>query len=168
MRGAIRRLEPLIDHSDHGDKESVVLLPLLSRAYEANGQFYLDVRALEECQRQATASDAQLVLLDALLARATLHISRADWSQATALLSQAIAQAHAIGHRYAEAKAQSMYGSVLARRGDIVGARAAYDAALQRFGALGERLYARIAAAELQALSGPSSSPGPSSPQRFV
>ena len=167
-RGAIRRLEPLIDHSGRGDKESVVLLPLLSRAYVANGQPDLATRALEECQRQATASDVQLVLLDALVARATLHSSRADWSQAAALLSQAVAQAHAMEFPYAEAKAQCLYGSVLAQRGDIAGARAAYDAALQRFGALGEQLYARIADAELKALNGPNSSPGPSSPQRFV
>lgn len=167
-RGAIRRLEPLIDHSGHGDKESAVLLPLLSRAYVANGQLDLAARALEECQRQATASGVQLVLLDALLARATLHSSHADWSQAAALLNQAVAQAHAMEHPYAEAKAQSLYASVLARRGDIAGARAAYGAALQRFRTLGERLYARIAEAEFQALNGPNSSPGPSSPQRFV
>jgi tetratricopeptide (TPR) repeat protein len=166
--GAIRRLEPLIDHSGHGDKESVVLLPLLCRAYVANGQLDLAASALEECQRQATASGAQLVLLDALLAGATLHISRSSVAQAAALLDQAIALAREMGHPYAEAKAFSLRGSVLAQRGNIAGARASYGEALKRFGALGERLYASITAAQLRRLDGSNGSPGPSGSNRFV
>jgi tetratricopeptide (TPR) repeat protein len=163
--GAIRRLEPLIDHSGHGDKESAVLLPLLCRAYVAQGQLDLAASALEACQRQATASGAQLVLLDALLSGATLRISHSNLAQAAALLDQAITQARAMGHPYAEAKAFSLRGSVLAQRGDIAGARASYGEALNRFGALGERLYASIAVAQLRRLDGP---PRSSGSNRFV
>ncbi|HEX8728947.1 MAG TPA: AAA family ATPase [Ktedonobacterales bacterium] len=167
-RGAIARLEPLIDHSSHSDKESVVLLPLLCRAYVANGQLDLATSALEECKRQATASGAQLVLLDALLAEATLQISRSNLAQATSLLDQAIKQAHDMGHPYAEAKALSLRGSALAQGGDIAGARASYGEALKRFGTLGEQLYASIASAQLRRLDGPNGSPKPSSFNRFV
>lgn len=165
---AIARLEPLIDHSGRFDKESVVLLPLLCRAYVATGQRDLATSALEECQRQATASGMFLVLLDALLAAATLQFNLANLAQATLLLDQAITQAGAMGHPYAEAKALSLRGSVLAQRGDIAGARATYGEALKRFGALGERLYASIAVSQLRRLDGMSGSPRPSDSNRFV
>ena len=165
---AIQRLEPLIDRAVASDKESVALLPLLCRAYVATRQIDRAQAELAACVRQATASDARLVLLDALLAKADIHRYSSEWERAEHALNQAIEQARAMGYPYAEARALSLLGGVRADRNDIVGAREALREALSIFKRLGERLYAPLAAERLQRLDAHGGSSGPIRFNRFV
>jgi len=143
---AIQRLEPLIDLSAVSETESTALLPLLAWGYLGLGRLDHADELLRECRRQVDATGARLVMHDALLVQARLHLTRAEWRQAEQILREALALAREMAHPYAEAKVLSLHGVLLAQRGDEHGARASLLAALNLFEHLGERFYSPQAA----------------------
>lgn len=139
--GALQRLQPLFTASTAHQKDSIALLPLLGWAQLSMGDLPGAAESLNQCMRRAEATGNRLVIVDALLAQARLHIRQAKWPQAQRALDDALACAQAMAYPYAEAKARFIYGQLHAANGAQASARDQYEKALALCRRLGEKLY---------------------------
>lgn len=142
---ALQRLQPLLDPTTASEKDSIALLPLVGWARLMLGDLAGAAEALSHCMRRAEVAGARLVIVDALLAQARLHIHLGEWPHAEKALDDALDRARAMACPYAEAKARYVFGELHAATGAPVLAREEYQRALAICQRLGEQLYrARI------------------------
>jgi tetratricopeptide (TPR) repeat protein/transcriptional regulator with XRE-family HTH domain len=140
--GAAReRLAALLDPSELHTVGDVSTLMLLAWAHGDLDELDYAAPLAEQAVVLAKSLDHRLALADALRISALITSRMGRWTEAAAVLEEAVALAHAMPYPYAEAKAHFVYGQFHMARSEPNLAREQYIAALAICERLGESLY---------------------------
>ncbi|HEY7781328.1 MAG TPA: AAA family ATPase [Ktedonobacterales bacterium] len=136
------RLATLLDSAAAGERDLMLLLPLLAWAHLERGEIEPAGAAARQAVAGARAGNMAPLLANALRVGSMVEMGQHRWKDAEAALEEALALARDLPAPYTEAKVLYTLGQLHTGIGDTNQARERHRRALAILRPLGERLYA--------------------------
>jgi tetratricopeptide (TPR) repeat protein/transcriptional regulator with XRE-family HTH domain len=149
------RLLPLLDRPGLQEIYVMLLLPALAWAQLELDEIAEAERTIEQALRRARAQDMRLVLVEALRVQVLILIRRDMLQDAERIVHEGVGLAREMPNPYAEARLLQVYGTLLARRGEVEPACGRFQEALAIFQRLGARKDSEQVRQDLAALQRP-------------